>query len=161
MQLARALVFVLTRKGFDTTQFLMRFRHKKLLAFSLLSLSLGVLNYFLFQPRIVLFNLFLIGNRKPIFIHNTLARHFFTGYFSDIAWCCALYWIAVILAELSVLNLPKKVIILLLPFAVETAQYFHLIQGTFDWYDMLTYLVVLTLFLIIYPSLRPVKYETK
>ena len=133
-------------------------RHKKILALAGLILTLGAINYYLFQNRILFFNLFSIGSPKIYYIQNKLTRYFITGYFSDITWCCALYFVTIILAEIKYLHLSGKVIILLLPFFLETAQYFHLLPGTFDWYDMLTYLLILIIFLKLYPSLRPFRY---
>ena len=135
-------------------------RHKNLLALALISLCLGFLNYVIIQHRIPLFN-FVTLNQNPFFVKNSLLRHFLNGYFSDITWCCALYWTTIVLDELNYLHFRWKVIILLLPFIVETAQYFQLINGTFDWYDMLTYLLVMILFLIFYPSLRISNHEKK
>jgi hypothetical protein len=134
-------------------------RHKKLLAFALLSLLLGIVNYFLFQSRIAIFSFISKSLPKPYFIRNTALRHFLTGYFSDIAWCCALYLVAVVLSELKRLNLFEKISILLLPFMTEAAQYFRIINGTFDWFDLLVYAIILLLFFICYPVLKSLHNE--
>ncbi len=134
-------------------------RHIQILSLAFFSLLLGFINYVLFQPRIALFDFIPIAASKPYFIQNNLLRIFLTGHFSDIAWCCALYLVTVVLTELKYLHLSGKILILLLPFIVEIAQYFGLVGGYFDWYDLLSYLIILLLFFKLYPSLKFKKNE--
>ena len=82
-----------------------------------------------------------------------------TGHFSDIAWCCSLYLVTVMLSELNRLHFSTKWLILLFPFILETVQYFRIIGGTFDWYDMLTYLIILLIFLKLFPILKFIHHE--
>ncbi len=125
-------------------------RHKKISALALLNLLLGLINYLLFQPHIFLFRFTGILTAQLCFIQNTRLRHFITGYFSDIAWCCALYLVTAVLSELKQLHFYDKLLILLLPFIIEALQYFHVIPGTFDWYDLLTYGLILIVFVIFF-----------
>ena len=130
-------------------------RHKRLSLFAILALVSGAINYYLFSPGIFLFKILPIPSERYWYIQNTFARHFMTGYFSDICWCTALYFVTVVLNELKYLHLSGKIIILLLPFIIETAQYFHLIPGTFDWFDLLTYGIILTVFMKLFKTLKP------
>lgn len=129
-------------------------RQKKILALAILSLLLGFLNYILFQPHIALLDFIQLAPSKPYFIQNDLLRSFITGHFSDIAWCCALYLVTVVLTELEYLHFLGKILILSLPFLVEIAQYFNIIGGYFDWLDLLSYFVILLFFLKSYPALK-------
>ena len=129
-------------------------RHKRLILFSLLALVLGVINYYLFSPGIFLFKALPIPSERYWYIQNTIARHFLKGYLSDICWCTALYLVTVVLNELKYLHLSGKIIILFLPFIVETAQYFHLIPGTFDWFDLLAYAIIFIVFIKLFKTLN-------
>lgn len=123
------------------------------------SMFLGFLNYFLFQSNTAFLSFFHWGSKNIFTIHNNSIRVFLTGYFSDIAWCIALYLIAVVLSEKGLLHLFNKILILLLPFIIEASQYFGWINGTFDWYDLLVYAIILLLFIIFFPTLNPIKNE--
>jgi len=129
-------------------------RHKKMLIAALASLLLGLGNYLTFQPHILLFNSISFLPHTPIFINNTAVRHFLTGYFSDITWCCALYLVTAVFSELKKLQRPGKTLILVLPFMVEISQQIPVIQGSFDWYDLLVYGVILLISLKFFPSLN-------
>ena len=136
-------------------------RHKKLLALGLLILLLGSINYYLFEPRIYLFKLIALQPEKTYYIPNTFIRHFMNGYFSDICWCCALYLLMVTLSELNYLQITGKLIILLLPFFIEIAQCFHIIPGVFDWFDLLTYGIILIVFIKMFHLLKLSVHEEK
>lgn len=129
-------------------------RHTKMLVAALVSLLLGLGNYLMFQPHILLFNSISFLSHTPIFIKNTTLRHFLTGYFSDITWCCALYLVTAVFSELKKLQRPGKILILVLPFIVEMSQLIPIIQGSFDWYDLLIYGLILFIFLKKFPSLN-------
>jgi hypothetical protein len=119
---------------------------------AIVCLAMGATNYFLLRPHIILFKWLDIEPAKSIIVsHNGLAL-FFQGYFSDIVWCIALCLVTIVLDSYNYLRSTDKTYILLLPFASEIAQYFSLIPGTFDWFDMLAYLVVILSFNIIFPS---------
>lgn len=129
-------------------------RHIKLLGLAFLSLSAGMLNYYFFQSRIFFFELFPHSGHRPILIVDKTLRGFLLGYFSDIAWCTALYLVGVVLAESNLLQKQWKILILLLPVISEFAQFFHFIPGIFDWYDILVYVVIIAAFCKFFPALK-------
>lgn len=133
-------------------------RYQFIFSIALLSLLAGVANYLLFQPGITLFKWIGIGPR-PSVIKNNNMRLFFTGYFSDIAWCFSLCLISFALAELKYIKTSGKILLLTLPFITEIFQYIGIIKGTFDWYDILTYVIVIALFILFYPKLKATVYE--
>ena len=61
-------------------------------------------------------------------------------------WCIALCLVVLVLSDLKYLNTIGKLITLLLPFLSEAAQYFGFIRGIFDWYDILTYGIIVMAF---------------
>ncbi len=134
-------------------------KNKTLLIVALACLLLGVINYLLFQPNILAFHIAGFSSGNPLLIQNETLRHLMTGYFSDIMWCSALYLVTVVVSRLIFLQLFQKLLILTLPFIVEAAQYFRIIGGTFDWYDILLYAAILLVFIICFPVLISVKYE--
>ena len=121
-------------------------RHLFLLLLGMLFLLMGVLNYYLLQPDIVLFHFLSISNNHLINIHPHWLYVFFAGYFSDAMWCTALCLVVLVLSDLKYLNTIGKLITLLLPFLSEAAQYFGFIRGTFDWFDILTYGIIVMAF---------------
>ena len=130
-------------------------RHKVLIGLAAMMLLTGFLNYILFQPHIALFYYF----KTEITTINppALPPLFLTGYFSDIAWCAALCVTVDVLAELKPPGQTSRTMLLLLPFITEVAQKFHLLNGTFDWYDMLSYALVIAVCSLIFPSLIFIK----
>ena len=134
------------------------FRYPLIFAFAFLSLLAGFLNYLLFQPDILLLKVTGI-HISSYGIKNNFLKYFFTGYFSDITWCISLCFIAFALAELNYIKRSGKIFLLLMPFITEGLQYSSLINGTFDWYDVLMYFIVITFFLLFFPSLKTYVYE--
>lgn len=134
-------------------------RHKIMLESAFLILLFGVLNYLLFQSDIAFFKTMHIQQGETFSIQNSDIRAFMKGYFSDITWCCSLYLVTIVLSERNSLHLYGKILILLLPFIVEFSQHFNLIPGIFDWYDLLTYLIILVLAIIFFPTLITKKNE--
>ena len=104
------------------------------------------MNYFLLQPDIVLFRFLSIGNNHLLQIQPHWLYVFLSGYFSDAMWCTSLCIVVLVLSDLKYLNTIGKLITLLLPFLSEAAQYFGFIRGTFDWYDILTYGIIVMAF---------------
>lgn len=133
-------------------------RHKVFLAVALLSLFFGFINYIIFQPNIPVLS-FLKFNNSSARIPSALLQIFFVGHFSDIAWCISLYLCVVVLSEKIRLSFADRIILLFLPFFTELLQKFHLLYGTFDWYDMISYLIVLIIFIRIFPNLIFKNYE--
>lgn len=123
-----------------------------------ISLLAGYFNYWLFQPDIILFKI--MGEHVNAHdIKNNFILHFFTGYFSDIAWCFSLCCIVFTLAELKYISYSGKILLLLLPFITEAMQYYGIINGTFDWFDILTYAIIITVFVLFFPYLKTYDYE--
>ena len=117
-----------------------------LLIAAFVSLLTGVANYFLFRPYILFFKWLNIEPAKSITVIHNNVYIFFNGYFSDIAWCIALCLFTKALDGYNCLRSSDKIFILLTPFVSEIAQYFSLIPGTFDWLDILSYIVVIITF---------------
>ncbi len=134
-------------------------RHKTFLLLAAGLLLAGVFNYYLFQPGILLLEPF-HPVRRSLNDYSFL-QLFLIGYFSDAAWCGALMLVTVVLSEHRLLYFRNKMLILLLPFAIEAAQGFGLLKGTFDWYDLLTYGSVECASIILFPSLIFPLYENK
>lgn len=134
------------------------FRYQLIFSFALVSLLAGVLNYLLFQPDIILLKM-TEGPATPYEIKNNFIRYFFTGYFSDIAWCISLCCIAFALAELNYIRPSGKILLLLLPFIAEGLQYAGFINGTFDLYDVLAYIIIITFFVLLFPAFKTMVME--
>ena len=133
----------------------MKLSFKYYLIFSVAGISLlaGYFNYLFFQPDIILLKI--MGVHVNAYnIKNNFMLHFFTGYFSDIAWCFALCCIVFAFAELKYISYSGKILLLLLPFITEALQYNGVINGTFDWLDIFTYIIIITVFVLFFPSLK-------
>lgn len=110
-------------------------------------LMIGLVNYLLFQPHLLLPGLLPERIVLP-------SSPFFTNHFSDIAWCAALYLAIVILAELELLKRCDRLLFLFLPFMTEIAQGLHFMNGVFDWYDLLLYTLIILFFYLVFPAFR-------
>lgn len=134
----------------------MKSTHKPsyLLIAAFIALLLGVANYFLFNPHIILFHWFGVHPAKFIVLQHSAWLLFFRGYFSDITWCIALCLVISYLSTYKNLSNSDKLLILLTPFISEFGQYLTFIPGTFDWFDILTYLVVIIAYNSIFPLLQ-------
>jgi hypothetical protein len=133
-------------------------RHKVFLSIAFFSLLLGFINYVLFQPSISLLQ-FLNTRSSAVFFNQSMIQNFFSGHFSDIAWCGSLYLCIIVLTEKMNLNLADKLALLLLPFLTEILQKFNLLPGTFDWYDILSYSLILVITIRFFPHLILKNYE--
>lgn len=105
----------------------------------------GTINYYLFRPDIILFD-HLVTRKTPLQLQSRLLQRFFSGYFSDIAWCLGLCASVLLLDRRGYLDSTGKLLILTTPFLIESAQYFKLAPGTFDWYDIAVYTTIEILF---------------
>jgi hypothetical protein len=114
---------------------------KQQLLLILLVLTAGAVNYYLFRPDILLFRL-LGARHTPVHLPGTKLQSFFTSYFSDMAWCIALCLLAELLSRANLLHVWGKLLILCLPLLLETAQFFKLMPGTFDWIDIGIYALI-------------------
>ena len=128
-------------------------RHKILLSLGLLSLLAGIINYILFRPGIILLKL-LDLNLTPLYIKNILLKKFMIGSFSDIAWCLSLCCITRLLFELNNISFMGMILLFTLPFITELLQYFQLIHGTFDWFDLLTYAIIIIISIIFFINIK-------
>lgn len=134
------------------------FRYPLIFAIALLNLLAGVLNYLLFQPDIILLKVTGI-HITSYDIKNNFLKYFFTSYFSDITWCISLCFIAFALLELNYVSVAGKMLILAVPFISEAMQYFRIINGTFDWFDILTYALILSVFYSVHFILKSYTHE--
>lgn len=119
----------------------------------------GLANYYFFNPSLSVFHWGHISTEK-IVIKSIPIRLFIIGYFSDICWCTSLFLITVALKINNKLHRSGIILILLTPFLTEFGQYLAIFPGTFDWFDLLTYAIILLLFFYIYPPLIPFKMKT-
>lgn len=123
------------------------FRHRVFIFTTGLLLSGGLINYYYFQPHILLF-----GSRHITgALKEGQAPFFLSGYLSDLLWCAALYCCIVFLAEINCLQPTGRIALLLLPFITEFFQYGHFIGGTADPFDLLLYAATLSLFILLFP----------
>ena len=129
----------------------LRYGYQFIFSIAFLCLLAGTVNYLLFRPDIILFK-FTGISVSALNIKNDFILHFLTGYFSDMAWCIALCCIAFSFAELNYISFSGKVFLLLLPFITEILQYTRVINGTFDWFDLLTYSIIITFFVLFFPT---------
>ena len=128
-------------------------RFHLLFLLAIVLLLAGVINYWLCRPDILLFRwLGAIGVKRTITGKGGLTV-FFRGYFSDITWCAALCLVTIAMDSRHHLSPAVKIVILLLPFATEIGQYFSVIPGSFDWWDIFCYIAIITCFHIIFPSI--------
>lgn len=119
-------------------------------------LFIGLCIYYFYRLPILIFSAF-DGFRQLTgvsFINQQTtdsALSFFCVYcLPDALWYLALLLIQTIFnKEKGLLNRMLIIIAYSLPFLLEIFQYFNVIAGTFDWYDMLTYFLTLILFLCV------------
>ena len=133
-------------------------RHWFFAALAVSSLLLGFINYVLFQPS-VSFLQFLNIRSSGIFIDHPMIQNFFRGHFSDITWCISLYSCIILLHEKLNLSFADRLTLLSLPLLTEILQGFNLLPGTFDWYDILFYLLTLIITIRFFPHLIFKNYE--
>jgi hypothetical protein len=119
-----------------------------LLLLSITNLCAGTACYFITRPGIVLFRWLRIENNQ--YYNPTEQLKFLAGYAGDFAWILSLYFMVVAISVTP--NGAAKKWLIPLPFVTEICQYFHIIPGVFDWYDILLYGVILFLFSCFYPD---------
>jgi hypothetical protein len=133
-------------------------RHTLFLAAAFALLLTGAIQYISLQPTSWIAHFF---PSTPVQIHlsNNHINDLIRFHLSDITWATALYTCVVVLAEKMRISLRERCALLSLPFITELLQKLHIINGTFDWFDMLCYEIVLSLFLLIFPHLIHYNYE--
>ncbi len=114
---------------------------------ALIILFLGFLNYVFFQNDIVLFKLIGVHPFKSFPIPSRPVRLFFTGYFSDMAWCISLCLTVLVFSELNYFGFYGKIATLALPILTELLQQFGIVYGFFDWYDIAIYTAIILFFI--------------
>ncbi len=120
-----------------------------ILLVALLLLLIGAGIYFFFRTSIIAFSLCNIapneynaGNTNNPFIY------FLIFCLPDALWYMSLLLVQTLfLFERGWLNHILVGVAISLPFFWETGQYFDLVSGTFDWFDVITYCITLILFL--------------
>jgi hypothetical protein len=126
-------IFVLFNYG------IMQIRHPLLV--SLVMLLLGTINYYIFRSNIYLFDWLHIqgiGYRLP----NTELHEFCKNYLSDFFW---ILFILFLMIWMRKKNIPALYgyLLLALPIVSEIGQYYKIFPGTFDWVDILIYIIVI------------------
>lgn len=118
-------------------------------AIALLLLLIGLSIYYFFRTPILAFTLFCIAPYEHIAINTNNTFYYFLVYcLPDALWYISLLLVQTLfLREKGWLNYMLVGIAISLPFLLETSQYYGLVTGTFDWYDILTYCFTLILFL--------------
>jgi len=114
------------------------------LLLSLLFLFLGLVNYFLFRPNIIVIKYlsnFGLPYFEPINFQNHTINIFFKSYVSDILWCLFIINLAITLLQFGIQKF-YVTLLLLLPFLSEFLQLFDLIPGKFDLFDLFTYVLL-------------------
>lgn len=117
---------------------------------ALLLVLLGSLIYLIFRQDIVAFSI--ISNDCLNAIKINLSNERATTYFFLYCLPDALWYLSLLFFQIPYIhNLRGKVLFgvsAMLPFVLEFLQKSGIIRGTFDWWDILTYIIVLTIILI-------------
>ena len=116
---------------------------------SIALLMIGTGIYFIFRTPIRVFEMLGITQYQIVVLKTQNPFNYFLVYcLPDALWYMSLLLLQTyFLAGKGFLNRLLIVIAIILPFLLETFQYFEIISGTFDWYDILTYCLTLILFL--------------
>ena len=120
-----------------------------ILSGALLLLLIGTGIYYFFRSPIIAFILFNIAPDKYIVGNtNNPFIYFLVFCLPDALWYMSLLLIQTLFLKET--GWPNRVLVgiaISLPFLLEAGQYFGLILGTFDWFDIITYCITLILFL--------------
>jgi len=107
----------------------MPFSNLKILFFSILSLVLGFLTYFVFNDNILLFKIF---NWET----QTLNNSFFSSFVSDLFYISSLTFFSHYLFRKQIPNI-YLVFLVMTPTIFEISQFFYINLGVFDVFDLL------------------------
>lgn len=80
--------------------------------------------------------------------YNGAFTYFFLYCLPDALWYAALLVLQKPFIQYGLLNKILFCICVILPFAMEVLQYFRIMPGTFDWFDVLTYFITLVILLL-------------
>lgn len=120
-----------------------------ILVSSIALLIIGAGVYFIFRTPIRIFEMLGITQYQIVVLETQNSFNYFLVFCSsDALWYMSLLLLQTFfLAGKGFVNRFLIVIAIILPFLLEMFQYFNIMCGTFDWYDILTYCLTLILFL--------------
>ena len=132
-----------------------------ILVASIALLIIGAGVYFIFRTPIRVFEMLGITQYQIVVLQNQNPFNYFLVYcFSDALWYMSLLLLQTyFLIGKGFLNRLLIIIAIMLPFLLEVFQYFDIMSGTFDWYDILTYCLTLILFLCLKKLFLPLCYK--
>ncbi len=118
------------------------------ISFILLLLGTGI--YFIFRIPIRIFEMLGITQYQIVVLETKKIFYYFLVYcLPDALWYMSLLLLQTyFLVGKRLLNRLLIIIAIILPFLLEIFQYFEIISGTFDWYDILTYCLTLIFYLL-------------
>ena len=124
---------------------------------SIALLMIGTGIYFIFRTPIRVFEMLGITQYQIVVLKTQNPFNYFLVYcFSDALWYMSLLLLQTyFLIGKGFLNR----LLIILPFLLEVFQYFDIMSGTFDWYDILTYCLTLILFLCLKKLFLPLCYK--
>lgn len=133
-----------------------------ILVASIALLIIGAGVYFIFRTPIRIFEMLGIIQYQIVVLETQNSFNYFLVYcFSDALWYMSLLLLQTFfLAGKGFVNRLLIIIAILLPFLLEMFQYFNIMCGTFDWYDILTYCLTLILFLCLKKLFLPLHYKS-
>ena len=139
--------------------------NKQVTIFSIATILLvvGTGIYFFFREPILFFLCLNIASNRIVIcnIDNPLS-YFFLFCLPDALWYMSLLLLQTyFLIGKGLLNRLFVIIAIILPFLLEVFQYFDIMSGTFDWYDILTYCLTLMFYLLCLKKLfLPLHYKS-
>ena len=121
-----------------------------ILVASIALLIIGAGVYFIFRTPIRIFEMLGITQYQIVVLETQNPFNYFLVYcLPDALWYMSLLLLQTFfLAGKGLLNRLLIIIAIVLPFLLEIFQYFEIISGTFDWYDILTYCLTLIFYLL-------------
>ena len=121
-----------------------------ILVVSIALLIIGTGIYFIFRTPIRIFEILQIIQYQKIVLETQNPFYYFLVYCSsDALWYMSLLLLQTyFLAGKGFLNRLLIIMAIILPVLLEIFQYFEIISGTFDWYDILTYCLTLIFYLL-------------
>ena len=128
---------------------------------SIALLMIGTGIYFIFRTPIRVFEMLGITQYQIVVLETQNSFNYFLVYCSsDALWYMSLLLLQTFfLAGKGFVNRLLIIIAIILPFLLEMFQYFNIMCGTFDWYDILTYCLTLILFLCLKKLFLPLCYK--
>lgn len=132
-----------------------------ILVSSIALLIIGAGVYFIFRTPIRIFEMLGITQYQIVVLETQNSFNYFLVFCSsDALWYMSLLLLQTFfLAGKGLVNRLLIVIAIILPFLLEMFQYFNIMCGTFDWYDILTYCLTLILFLCLKKLFLPLCYK--